>query len=73
MDGRPGCGFSRDPCALDERGRDGLGSGLGSAKGFLALEELDELEERLETEYALGSVPMLCVWYTCPDVCPTGG
>ena len=47
--------------------------GLGPAGGFWGDENLDELEERLETEYALGFVPMLCVWYTCPDVCPPGG
>lgn len=35
--------------------------------------ELSELEERLEAEYVLGFLPMLCVWYTCPDVCPPGG
>ncbi|MEW6440113.1 MAG: hypothetical protein AB1640_04185 [bacterium] len=39
---------------------------------------LQELEERLEAELlqTQGLGPFgcpLCIWYTCPDVCPPGG
>lgn len=62
-----------DPCARVERTGGGRAGGLRTAEGLLGDEDLDELEERLETEYAFGVVPVLCVWYTCPDVCPPGG
>lgn|GEM_PF-3452484 len=62
-----------DPCARAETTGGACAAGLRTAGGSWGHEDLDELEERLETEYALDFVPMLCVWYTCPDVCPPGG
>lgn len=71
--GRPTEGAAGDPCAREETRARARAGGLRTAEGLSADEDLSELEERLETEYALGFVPMLCVWYTCPDVCPPGG